>query len=238
MILRRVMQHVRDQNWFAVGLDFLIVVVGVFIGIQVANWNDARRDRQSEAIYLERLSIEIADILPQAEAGYEEVRELHALIAEVKDYFETGNGGEGLGGKHCGALGRSHIYASTIHYPPTIKELIATGRIILIRDDAIRTAILSFDQTNAELSQLRSDIQIGRLLLARAHSGLINSGFSAWEDAHCDFEAMSRNRAFLNDFSDNMRRFGAYVSDVTGRQSETLKELGGALASGARPLTD
>ena len=24
------MKHVRDQNWFAVGLDFLIVVVGVF----------------------------------------------------------------------------------------------------------------------------------------------------------------------------------------------------------------
>ncbi|MDX1625288.1 MAG: hypothetical protein R3323_02135 [Wenzhouxiangellaceae bacterium] len=49
MILRSVMQHVRDQNWFAVALDFLIVVVGVFIGIQVANWNDARqRDARSE----------------------------------------------------------------------------------------------------------------------------------------------------------------------------------------------
>ena len=30
MILRRVMKHVRDQNWFAVGVDFLIVVNGVF----------------------------------------------------------------------------------------------------------------------------------------------------------------------------------------------------------------
>jgi hypothetical protein len=42
MILRRITEHVKTQNWFAVGLDFVIVVVGVFIGIQVANWNAMR----------------------------------------------------------------------------------------------------------------------------------------------------------------------------------------------------
>jgi len=41
MILRRITEHVKDQNWFAVGIDFFIVVVGVFIGIQVSNWNEA-----------------------------------------------------------------------------------------------------------------------------------------------------------------------------------------------------
>ena len=42
MLLRRITEHVRAQNWFAVGIDFVIVVVGVFIGIQVSNWNDKR----------------------------------------------------------------------------------------------------------------------------------------------------------------------------------------------------
>jgi hypothetical protein len=37
MILRSVTKHVQEQNWFAVFIDFFIVVVGVFIGIQVAN---------------------------------------------------------------------------------------------------------------------------------------------------------------------------------------------------------
>ena len=36
MILRRVIEHVKPQNWTAVALDFLIEVTGVFIGIQVA----------------------------------------------------------------------------------------------------------------------------------------------------------------------------------------------------------
>jgi len=36
MILCRVTEHVKAQNWFAVGIDFLIVVTGVFIGIQLS----------------------------------------------------------------------------------------------------------------------------------------------------------------------------------------------------------
>ena len=47
MLLRRITKHVKDQNWFAVGIDFCIVVIGVFIGIQVANWNDVRQQRAS-----------------------------------------------------------------------------------------------------------------------------------------------------------------------------------------------
>jgi hypothetical protein len=44
MLLRRITQYVKTQNWFAIFIDFLIVVVGVFIGIQVANWNDTRKE--------------------------------------------------------------------------------------------------------------------------------------------------------------------------------------------------
>jgi len=35
-------EHVKAQNQTAVAIDVVIVVVGVFIGIQVSNWNDAR----------------------------------------------------------------------------------------------------------------------------------------------------------------------------------------------------
>jgi len=66
MILRSLTRHVRDQNWFAVGLDFLIVVVGVFIGIQVANWNEERQQRVRETALLGELRQEA---LQNAEAA-------------------------------------------------------------------------------------------------------------------------------------------------------------------------
>ena len=60
MLLRRITQHVKDQNWFAVSIDFVIVVVGVFIGIQVANWNDVQNDKAGLAASLERLDKEVS----------------------------------------------------------------------------------------------------------------------------------------------------------------------------------
>ena len=59
MLLRSVTRHVREQNWFAVTLDFLIVVVGVFIGIQVSNWNDERRMIDQERAFLAQLREEV-----------------------------------------------------------------------------------------------------------------------------------------------------------------------------------
>src|SRR5690606_23906459 len=50
----------KAQNWFAVGIDFVIVVVGVFIGIQVSNWNEERTLRLQERSFLAQLRDEIA----------------------------------------------------------------------------------------------------------------------------------------------------------------------------------
>ena len=39
MILRRVATALREQNWSTITIEFLLLVVGVFLGIQAANWN-------------------------------------------------------------------------------------------------------------------------------------------------------------------------------------------------------
>ncbi|MBL8545572.1 MAG: hypothetical protein JNL81_03865 [Hyphomonadaceae bacterium] len=55
MILRRIIAHFRKQEWTAIAIDFVIVVVGVFVGLQVNNWNEARAERAEEYGYLVRL---------------------------------------------------------------------------------------------------------------------------------------------------------------------------------------
>ena len=59
MILRRISHAFRKQDWFTVLIETLIVVFGVFIGLQVNNWNEARRDRIQAETSRERL---IADL--------------------------------------------------------------------------------------------------------------------------------------------------------------------------------
>lgn len=51
MILRRVREHVTHHNWFAVSIDLAIVVIGVFLGTQANNWNQARLDRRQAREY-------------------------------------------------------------------------------------------------------------------------------------------------------------------------------------------
>ena len=48
MILSRVARHLKQQHWTAVFIDFVIVVVGVFLGLQVQEWSKQQEDRQRE----------------------------------------------------------------------------------------------------------------------------------------------------------------------------------------------
>jgi hypothetical protein len=75
MILRRLTANLRTQNWTAVSIDFLIVVVGVFLGIQASNWNQARTDRAETRRLLMRIEPEIDQII--------------SFAANTRDYYAT-----------------------------------------------------------------------------------------------------------------------------------------------------
>lgn len=59
MVIRRIREHVTTHNWFAVGVDFLIVVAGIVIGTQVNNWNQDRIETRQAREYRDRLIQEL-----------------------------------------------------------------------------------------------------------------------------------------------------------------------------------
>ena len=59
MIFRRLAQHLREQNWAAIFIEFVLLVLGVFLGIQAANWNEARAFDALERDHLLNLRAEI-----------------------------------------------------------------------------------------------------------------------------------------------------------------------------------
>ena len=89
MLLRRVIEHVRRQEWTAIGLDFVIVVIGVFVGIQAANWNQDRADARLGRAYGERLAHDLGNDLESLRAAVsyygavlESVQETDRLLAD------------------------------------------------------------------------------------------------------------------------------------------------------------
>lgn len=108
MIFRRVKSHIEAENWFAVFVDFSIVVLGVFIGIQVANWNAVRGAEAEYARSLSRLEAETEQNLAmlniveaEVTAGLDQVQSTLAalqtcdtsdpdrLITEVEESLRT-----------------------------------------------------------------------------------------------------------------------------------------------------
>lgn len=91
MLFRRISKHVKDQNWFAVFIDFAIVVVGVFIGLQVANWNAAQSNKAELRASLERLDKEVSQnmgIIEKVLTHYEKTSERLTLGRETLDACE------------------------------------------------------------------------------------------------------------------------------------------------------
>ncbi|WP_412061319.1 hypothetical protein [Rubrivirga sp. IMCC45206] len=140
MILRRLTQHVRDQNWTAVAIDFVIVVVGVFLGIQVSNWNGERALRAQERDLLTRMRIEASD----ASAEMAAYREQHAFILDGAVRLAVR-----LGSASCLPMDdEMKAWAmGVVDFPPprfslpSAEEALATGRLSLIRSPAVRDSV-------------------------------------------------------------------------------------------------
>ncbi len=59
MILRRLADAIRTQNWFTVIIEFTLVVAGVLVALQFDNWNEGRKFDAMERDYLMQLRDEI-----------------------------------------------------------------------------------------------------------------------------------------------------------------------------------
>ena len=75
MIFKRAVAGLRGQDWLAITIELAIVIIGVFIGIQVANWNEERLERHETQRMLTRLRPELRNLLD--------------LYASARTYYAT-----------------------------------------------------------------------------------------------------------------------------------------------------
>ena len=161
MLLRRVIEHMKTQHWTAVAIDFVIVVVGVFLGIQVSNWNQARQEDHR---------------------AYQALMDLHDEFAGIDKTAA------GLADFYAGALGNQAILLRSIKLgrfdpadhkaikdavalglvygdPPspsgTFRDLLSSGSLGLIRDKALRLKLIEYDQSLEIINNSDTNIQIG-----------------------------------------------------------------------------
>ncbi|MEN0078509.1 MAG: hypothetical protein AAF753_05285 [Pseudomonadota bacterium] len=145
MILRSVTQHVKDQNWFAVFLDFFIVVIGVFIGIQVANWNASQYERREEAAIIERLRLDFERIEQDADRSLV----FHQTMTEdLRTMLRSLRSGE-LKDEDISAFEQALVlgpaFQTSADRSGTFTELMSSGRGNILRDRDLLNLLVDYE---------------------------------------------------------------------------------------------
>jgi hypothetical protein len=140
MLLRRLAQNLKEQNWTAIIIEFILLVGGVFLGIQVSNWNSERVTNKQSEIFTERLREDLkteawnyislngyyGNVLSNAE------RALAALEGDARLPDEA----------LIIAAYRATQYGEAVRYRSTYDELTSTGSLGLIKDPMLRKTAL------------------------------------------------------------------------------------------------
>ena len=221
MILRRITTAFRKQDWFTVTVETLIVVFGVFIGLQVNNWNEARQDHADELGFLERLHPDIVRVEDSsARVRARRIALIDDLRSAVDVLFDIRSDDQ-LTSDQCFALATSHYYNINVLGLPSVVELTNAGRVSIIRDVDLRTALIVYQQRVVALDTFMAQNQVAanNLLLLSSESIKIQPVFDTalgemQTVATCDIEAMRRDQIFLNAVAENLDAYDAYLRDA------------------------
>jgi len=98
MILRRLAQNLKEQNWTAIAIEFVLLVLGVFLGIQVANWNAERGDRHRGELFTQKLITDMRVEHWRYRFLLEYYRDVHGAAERALGALDGSAGGWGLAG--------------------------------------------------------------------------------------------------------------------------------------------
>lgn len=223
MILRRLAEAIRRQDWFTVLLEIVIVMIGIFLGLQVNAWNQSRIDRAEEAVFLQAL--------------YQDVIELEKISGRlvsirVKSLERIGNAAEILNGRvawrdltneECSAIATSGSTAIAPAGLPSWTALRDAGRTGILKDADLRRALATLSQRRESLDRITAAVDAASNDIDSMQPDLFKivpvltelddgTGRPHYvNETTCDSVAISKNQAVMNALSDNLNGFSGAV---------------------------
>jgi len=160
MILRRVIEHFRKQEWTAIAIDFVIVVVGVFVGLQVNNWNEARRERAKEAFAIAALRSDFQALDFSVSHGVCWHRRALDGLQVIAESLNNGRFNPEVKARFENGLRFGFLNASTNKASGALSELLSSGNMGLVSDPALRAALIAYEGSRETAALSRADIMI------------------------------------------------------------------------------
>lgn len=218
MILKKLASAIRRQDWFQVLVEIMIVIVGIFLGLQVQAWSENRANREIEKQYLISMSVELEVAIEASNARLNTIRNVEILSREVVDQIALENIDYQISVAQCNAIDSLEGYFTGNIELTVLSDLISSGNIGLISNKTIREGISRYLTQNEWLDELVDDIRYGRIGMVQKYPNALKVDPSQtvgesklYNHPVCDISLMVSNNAFINDLTEMINRKSAQI---------------------------
>lgn len=142
MFLRRLTRYVSEQNWLAVLIEFVLVVLGVYLGLVLGNWNEDRQDKELYDQAFGRVITEIESNLGGVEYDQESLRERTPIVQKAIEELRACRTGPEAEANLQAAFAPMDWEIEFILDTHALEQLIANENFLPFQDEMTRTLLM------------------------------------------------------------------------------------------------
>ena len=209
MLLRRISNHIKRQDWVAALLDIAVVILGVFIGLQATAWNEDRQAKNVEHATLQRLQAEAEQVVAFWQSQVDQDQRANQNRRLLLEVLDRGTMTPDEQSAVDDALMRLGFYPQFSPPKSVYDELIAAGGLSRISDILIRNAVSDYA---AELSFVTGQLTQFRTTLPLQYDAYKGRIFSAYAPEKAsmrryeyDIAVLADDRQFVSVIIDSVR---------------------------------
>lgn len=138
MILRRIASAFKRQDWSSIAVEFVLVVIGVFVALQVNTWAQRQADKRDYYDAIDRLRGEIAANLETIETAEGEVSIELPKVRTALDALDTCSDDAETRQKVNDGLAFLEATSGFTQRASALRELTSSGRLLAVQSASIR----------------------------------------------------------------------------------------------------
>lgn len=222
MIIQRISKGIKEQDWFVVMVEVMIVVVGIFIGLQVDDWNEGQKEDALVINTLYRLQADFNQIVLEARSAVEVHGRVIRSIEVLREALGEGLLREDDRQEAMYALAQSDTHRTPAPASSTFRELLSSGQLELIRNQELRLGLMRYDQSLSSTIQIQAQIRQMMTVYTPAlkrHSVLsrpirtVENGIETYQSLNAvdiDFEGL-KTEPEINTATEQLLRLQIYI---------------------------
>ena len=146
MLLARIIKNMSEKKWSTVFVELVVVVVGIFLGLQATEWHEDRQSRADGIYYLDLLHRQLDDEIRRREAALDELSDRIEQIENAYKLLFADAWSEEEYAEFKSDHVAIYIVPGESTRPSALRQLLESGKIDLIDSRDIQELLFSLDR--------------------------------------------------------------------------------------------